>query len=298
MNKSPRKTATSRKAQPSTAMAVLPGTVAQVPQAPRDQTIVEKLIEVARDPGIDVVKINALIDANERIMAIGARQQFDDAFAKMQGELPIVSRRGMVTVHKDGQHIRSTAYARDVDITEAVRPILAKHGFSLRHRNTVVDGLLVVTGILSHRAGHREEDQFQAMKDTGPGRNDIQAWGSARSYGKRYTTIALLNIASEEDDDGGATGEVEDLPAGQTRPAAPRNPPANPKDNESITMGTKQRPGQVQRLWKIIRNSGRSEQSVREWLFGKYGYDSTRNIKRKDYDAVCAAIQAKGELPA
>jgi len=39
--------------------------------------------------------------------------------------------------------------------------------------------------------------------DTGPGRNALQAIGSAHSYGKRYLTLDMLNIITEgEDSDG------------------------------------------------------------------------------------------------
>jgi hypothetical protein len=274
-----------------------------------EESIVAKLIEISRDPGVDVAKINALIDANERIITISARRAFDDAYAAMQGELPIITKRGMVVVTKKdepGTVLRRTPYARGVDITKVVRPILAKYGFSIRHRNVVESGKLTVVGILAHRAGHREEDTFGPVDrdDTGH-KNLIQSWGSARQYGKRYTTIALLGIDSEDpndgDDDGQAAGEMDPSrgpqPGSSTRKGEELHRARTEGDSRPISRGSKQQPGQLERLWTIIRNSGRNEQTIRDWLFDKYGYTSSRDIQRKDYDEICKAIEAPGALP-
>lgn len=275
---------------------------------PQPATIVERLIDLAKDPNVDVAKINALIDANERVMNIAARKQFEEAYAAMQGHLPIITRNGLATVKKDGKLIRETSYVRDVDITVAVRPILAEYGFSIRHRNhTDEHGMLVVTGILSHRAGHQETDEFRTGRDDSAGKNMIQSWGSARAYGKRYTTVSLLNIASEEqDDDGGATGDVSEhdgpAPARQAAPPPPARA-ASPKDDQIITdqpydkKHPEKKTGQVQRLWVILRNSQRDEEDFRHWLEKRYGYTSTREIKRKHYEEICAAIEKAGPLP-
>lgn len=293
----------SKTTAPANALAVVeqkPQALQPLPQ-PGAQTIVEKLLELAKDPGVDVVKINALIDANERVMAIGAKQQFDQAFAAMQGELPIITRSGLARVEKDGKLIRENSFTKDVDITQAVRPILAKYGFALRHRNAMKDGLLTVTGILSHAAGHREEDEFQTGRDDTGAKNTIQSWGSARAYGKRYTTIALLNISSEDPRDFDDDGNGADSDHGsreESERAARQAHYADDGDTRPISQGSKTKPGQRERLWVIIKNSGRNEQTLRDWLFKRYGYTSTQQIQRRHYDAICAAIEAKGPLPA
>jgi hypothetical protein len=157
---------------------------------------------LATNKDVDVEKLKQLIDMQERITGHQARAEFNAAYAAMQGDIPIITERGEIAVN--GQ-VRSK-YAKFEDILRVVKPILQRHGFALRHSNKFVDGKLTVTGILSHRSGHSEQDEFVTDPDTGPGRNTIQSLGSARSYGQRYTTIALLNIAtSGEDDDGRAT---------------------------------------------------------------------------------------------
>lgn len=188
---------------------------AQVPAIRSESEHLVLMFErLAKDPAVDVVKLEKLIEMQERIIRHNARAEFYAAFAEMQGQLPSISERGEIVVQ--GQ-VRST-YARDEDITEAVRPILKEYGFALSFRNEFTDaGKLRIIGVLSHRGGHTEQDQFICEADTSGSKNAIQALGSSRSYGKRYTTISLLNISTRGTDDDGATSEqhkAPDAPAG------------------------------------------------------------------------------------
>lgn len=55
---------------------------------------------------------------------------------------------------------------------------------------------------------------------------------------------------------------------------------------------------QRRRLWTIAKNMGRSDEELKDWLNTRYGYSSTSVITRKDYDAICKAVEARGTLPA
>jgi hypothetical protein len=159
---------------------------------------------LAKDPSVPVDKLERLIALQERILAHTAKAEFDAAFSELQGEIPIITEKGEIIVKGE---LRST-YAKNEDIQRVVKPILQKHGFALRFRNEWIDGgKLKVVGILSHRSGHSEHDEFLTKPDDSGSKNDIQAIGSARSYGQRYTTISLLNIATEGEDDDGRKAE-------------------------------------------------------------------------------------------
>lgn len=162
-----------------------------------------------RDPAVDVAKLKELFALHERQMANVARGEFNAAYALMQGEIPVINEKGQILVQGE---IRST-YARNEDIQPIIKPILAKYGFALRFRNeTLSDGRLKITGILGHRSGHSEQDEFVTAPDSGGRMNDIQRLASARSYGARYCTIALLNIATALEDDDGVKAGTSALP--------------------------------------------------------------------------------------
>lgn len=196
-------------------MAASKGAVVDlVTQAEQPESNIALMFErLARDPAVDVEKLERLIAMQERILKYNAKAEFDAAFSQMQGEIPVITEKGQIVVKGE---LRSK-YATNEDIQETVKPILQRHGFSLRFRNEWLEGgRLKVVGILSHRAGHSEQDEFLTKPDDSGSKNEIQAIGSARSYGQRYTTTALLNIATRgSDDNGGGKREPEvKAPAG------------------------------------------------------------------------------------
>jgi hypothetical protein len=164
--------------------------------------IIERL---ASNPDFDTAKLEKLIELHERTQANVARSEFFAAFAQMQAEIPAIERKG--------RGDKGARYAKDEDIQAALRPILQRHGFMLSFATAFVDGGKVsITGKLAHRAGHVETSEFVSAADTSGSKNAIQALGSTQTYGKRYTTIALLNITGTDehlDDDGAATGRAK-----------------------------------------------------------------------------------------
>lgn len=164
--------------------------------------IIQMIERAALNPNVDIDKMERLLEMQERIMARNAKAAFDAAFADMQQDLPVISERGGI---KDRNGNVQSRYALWEDINEAIKPILAKHGFGISFRTGKRDGHIVVTGVLSHREGHREETEMELPTDTSGSKNAVQAVGSSTSYGKRYTASALLNLTSRGEDDDGAS---------------------------------------------------------------------------------------------
>ena len=168
----------------------------------------------ARDPSVDLDRMERLYTMHERALARQAKAAFDASLAEMQPELPTIDRKGKIVIldKNDRKTVtQETPYARWEDINDAIRPVLKEHGFAISFRTTTAsDGKLVVTCILSHRDGHREETSLPLMHDSSGSKNNVQAIGSSVSYGKRYTAMAMLNITShapmDRDDDGRAAG--------------------------------------------------------------------------------------------
>lgn len=179
------------------------------PQALTPAPAVTMFERLAMDPNVPVEKLEKLIELQERIMRHNAEAAFNAAYSKMQPEIPIINEHGRIEVR--GQ-LRST-YAPLEDIHDVIKPILAAHGFAIRHRTewpAEKPNVIRVVGILSHEQGHREESAFEAPMDKSDFRTDIQSQGSTVSYGRRYTTLDLLNIATRKaDNDGQASGSQE-----------------------------------------------------------------------------------------
>lgn len=174
------------------------------PAVSETAAIIQVIERAAMNPSVDIDKMERLLEMQERILARNAKASYDAAFAAMQPDLPEISERGGI---RDRSGNIQSRYALWEDINEAIKPVLAKHGFGISFRTGQHDGKIVVTGVLSHRDGHREETTMELPTDTSGSKNAVQAVGSSTSYGKRYTAQALLNLTSRgEDDDGTAAG--------------------------------------------------------------------------------------------
>jgi hypothetical protein len=158
------------------------------------------IARAAADPACDLDKMERLMAMHERMQNRQAQAEFADALASLQSELPSIGERGDAA----GRY----KFALWEDINQAIKPILQRHGFSLSFRTDTSTGI-TVTGVLSHRNGHREETSITLPADASGNKNAVQAVASSVSYGKRYTAGALLNLTSHgEDDDAFAAGTV------------------------------------------------------------------------------------------
>lgn len=183
--------------------------LAEAPPVSEAGSLLAVISQAATNPAIDVDKLKGLMDLYERITDRSARGAYFAALAEMQPELPVIDENGGI---KNNAGVVQSTYAKWEDINDAIRPILHKHGFGLSFRpGRDPQGLVTVTGVLSHRQGHSEEATFTLPVDSSGNKNSVQALGSSMSYGQRYTAKALLNITSRHRDDRDDNGQSAGL---------------------------------------------------------------------------------------
>jgi hypothetical protein len=162
----------------------------------------------AADPNVGPDRLDHLAALYERTLAREAEATFNAALAKLQPKLPVLEERGEIA-DPDGA-VKAT-YATWDDTVEAIRPLLARHGFSLSFKagRSAAAGFLSVIGVLRHAAGHKEDAELQLPADPTGDKNAVQAIGSTVTYGQRYVAKMLLNLVSRgTDDDGAAAGKT------------------------------------------------------------------------------------------
>lgn len=188
------------------------GNAVAVAQPVGEMAALFSMIErAARDPNVDIAKMERLFEMQQQAAAKRARMEYDAAFSLMQPRLPEIDKRGKILIKSKGSEevVQSTPYALWDDTNKVIKPILAEFGFGLSFRITQTPDRLTTTAVLSHVGGHREETSFSAPIDNTGSKNNVQGWGSSFTYGKRYSGTALLNITTRgEDDDGKAAGHV------------------------------------------------------------------------------------------
>jgi hypothetical protein len=159
------------------------------------------LDRIARDPTVDIERIERMSTLYERSVARSAKAAYDAALSEMQPQLPIIDKRG--------KGHNGAKYALWEDIAEGILSVTAQHGFSLTFRVQPLDKAVNVTAVLAHRDGHREETAFPFPLDATGNKSPIQSVGSSISYGKRYTACALLNVIAHGEDDDGKAGSKQ-----------------------------------------------------------------------------------------
>lgn len=152
-------------------------------------------------------------------------QQFADALAAFQSEVPAIRKGNTATVRSDKGNY-SYDYADLTDITEAALPLLAKQGLSFIATPTVTDHGFVLRYALLHVAGHRESGDFPLPDPSKYGAQQIGSW---LTYSRRYALCAVTGIAPGGDDDDGE--RAKDARAAEPLPRAPRKRGATTRHN-------------------------------------------------------------------
>jgi len=148
------------------------------------------------------------------------------AFAKAQGEFPTIGH------NRDNAFFKSS-YADLHAIASVVRPILSKHGLSYTQFTVVKDaGEVILHTRLMHTSGQWIETRSRIIPEKG----DVQSYGRAVSYHKRYALMGLLGLtASNDSSDDDAEGLME-----KHRTLAPSSPHHYDPKKQSPTTITKE----------------------------------------------------------
>ena len=149
---------------------------------------------VALDSNADVLKLEKMIELQERVMANQAKQQFDQAMLNFQIKKPVIEKNAVAN---------KTKYAKLPNIQAAIDPVLREFGLFTRWSTTATQsGKTRVTCIVTHIGGHSETSSMDVSPDKSGSKNEIQADGSAITYAQRYTLCSLLGLVLSEDVDG------------------------------------------------------------------------------------------------
>ena len=161
-----------------------------IEQAPVLSPIQQLQMQIVREG--DIEKMKKLMELEKQWREDQARQSFNAAFAAFKAEAVTLLRTKQIT---DGP-LKGKKHVELGEVVRVATPALSKHGLSISWRLTKDDPQwMEITCTLRHIAGHSEAVSMGGAPDAGPGRNAIQARGSAKTYLERYTATAILGLA-------------------------------------------------------------------------------------------------------
>jgi hypothetical protein len=186
------------------------------PAASESVALMQVIERAARDPNVDIDKMERLMSLYERRAAQEAERAFHDAMNVAQAHMQ------RIATDANNSQTRSR-YATYAALDRALRPIYTEHGFSLSFDtgDGAPEQYVRVLAVLSHRDGHSHTYKADIPADgKGAKGGDVMtkthAVGSAMTYGQRYLLKMIFNVAiGENDDDGNAAGVGEYVTAEQ-----------------------------------------------------------------------------------
>ena len=178
---------------------------------PLRSSMLAVIARASTNPDVSIEKMEALLAMQERMEAREAKREFDDALDELNRRCDLrVGKLGVASMGGKGSY----KYVKFEDLMAVVFPVMRDLGLRFAFQSTTGTAAVTVNGKLVHRGGHSEATEVTLPFDFGPGRNSLQAVGSAISYAKRYCAELLLNVVREDEDDDGQA-------AGTKRAAAP-----------------------------------------------------------------------------
>lgn len=165
--------------------------------------LLEVIARAARDPSVDIDKMERLIAMQERVQARDAELAFNQSLNAAQSEMQPISANASNPQTK-------SRYATFDKLDRVLRPIYTSHGFSLSfdEGESPKDDHVRVLCYVSHIGGHtRTYHRDMPADGKGAKGGDVMtkthAAGAAGSYGARYLLKGIFNVAVGEDDNDG-----------------------------------------------------------------------------------------------
>lgn len=175
--------------------------------------LLDSMMSLAKDPSVDAAKFETIARVVRDTREDAKKEQFYQDKAAAMLDMPVIDKRGKIVIEKGNQTRVQGTYAIWSDLQRAIAPVLARYNLAITHDIGHENAVCLVTPVLQHRNGYVEKGEQMALPlDTSGGKNNTQGAGSAASYGKRHTTIAMLGIRLEDTDDDGWLTATPDEP--------------------------------------------------------------------------------------
>lgn len=182
-----------------------------VAQPNESQSLISVISQAAKDPAVDLVKMQGLMELYERIEAKRSETAFNASMS--------VAQTAMRPIQADMTNPQTRSlYASYAKLDSKVRPIYTSNGFSLSFDTATADDptCIRVLCYVSHKDGHSRTYRVDMPADgKGAKGGDVMtkthATGAGMTYGMRYLLKMIFNVAVGEDDTDGNQPTAEEV---------------------------------------------------------------------------------------
>jgi len=167
-----------------------------------------QIISDAVGKGADIDVLEKMFTLYERDQARIAKKEFAEAMGRVQKELPIVLADAVNPQTK-------SKYAKHERIAQSIKPIYTEAGFSLNfgEEDSPKEGFVRIAARLNHSGGHTENYHLDIPLDDKGAKGTVNktathATGSTYTYGRRYLTCMIFDVATGDDLDGNQPNDL------------------------------------------------------------------------------------------
>jgi hypothetical protein len=159
----------------------------------QQQMSVENMISQAIQSGVPVETMERVLAMRKELKDEYAKEQFDNAMAQLQTEMPIIAKKKDV----DNKY----KYATIDSIVSQTKDLIGKHGFSYITKLEVSETRVKATCIVKHIAGHSETSEMDVPMTT---KTNImsapQQVAATGTFAKRYAFLNAFGIMTGDED--------------------------------------------------------------------------------------------------
>ena len=153
----------------------------------------------------------------------------------------------------ENPHFRSS-YVDLAGASEVILPLLAKNGLCVSQVGELLDTRFVIVTKLMHESGEMIESRWPVVTD----KQTAQAIGSATTYARRYSLMAIVGASSSDDDDGNASSISQQVAPKQ--PDKPRLAPPTTQDPDIIEKPI------IEQIGDLARVKGVTNAQLKEFI--------------------------------
>lgn len=177
------------------------------------------------------------------------------------------------------------------DILEAVKPFLKESGLILLIKDEIINlgdrYYVKATCTLYDEEGHSLSTEALAREaQTKKGMDESQITGAASSYARKYALNGLFAIDDNKDAD---TQDNRNTSQPRAYNSAYQSQGQGQKSQANNGLIT---PAQLKRLFAMAKG----QKAMAKAVIDSFGYKSSKEIQKKDYEAICNQIQANMKL--
>jgi hypothetical protein len=243
------------------------------------------LLSRALETGASVETVERLVALAERMQAIQARTAWEDAMSEFHKRVPKILKDETAQIRTRSGAAFDYKYATLDGILDTVRPLLGELGLSARWKHATTDTHAKATCLVAHTLGHVEESgevtiPIEQQVDGGSGASPAQRVGIAMTYARRYSLLAVLGLAPEDDKD----GQSQHTPRPPGEGTGPRGIVGEPVAKPARTDGSVV-------ITDVVEQSGNSKKGA--WTRWQITFDDGRTMSTFNKSLAGAAETAK-----